>query len=188
MLPGTGPDTGTVVVTGAGLPCCAFVHPARNTVKTRVQAQRTRRSDRVIFFTGCLLFRATKKNLVMMTKPMKLHPFLARTRPVPLRISTHGVSAAPQPGLAGILPPTFTLGSPLFLSLQQYPYSGTPMLPQVILHTAMSLDGRITGFPADLDIYYSLAAQWNPDAILFGSETVLAAVRDNPLLEIPPEH
>jgi 2,5-diamino-6-(ribosylamino)-4(3H)-pyrimidinone 5'-phosphate reductase len=62
------------------------------------------------------------------------------------------------------------------------------MLPKVILHTAMSLDGRITGFPADLDIYYSLAAQWNPDAILFGSETVLAAVRDNPLLEIPPEH
>jgi 2,5-diamino-6-(ribosylamino)-4(3H)-pyrimidinone 5'-phosphate reductase len=62
------------------------------------------------------------------------------------------------------------------------------MLPRVILHTATSLDGRITGFPADLDVYYSLAAQWNPDAILFGSETVLAAVRDNPSLEIPPEH
>jgi 2,5-diamino-6-(ribosylamino)-4(3H)-pyrimidinone 5'-phosphate reductase len=62
------------------------------------------------------------------------------------------------------------------------------MLPRVILHTAMSLDGRITNFPADLDLYYSLAARWNPDAILFGSETVLAAVRDNPLLEVPPEH
>ena len=62
------------------------------------------------------------------------------------------------------------------------------MLPHVILHTATSLDGRITNFPADLDLYYSLAARWNPDAILFGSETVLAAVSDNPSLEVPPEH
>lgn len=62
------------------------------------------------------------------------------------------------------------------------------MLPKVILHTAMSLDGRITNFPADLETYYSLAAQWEPDAILFGSETILAAVRDNPALEVPPEH
>jgi 2,5-diamino-6-(ribosylamino)-4(3H)-pyrimidinone 5'-phosphate reductase len=62
------------------------------------------------------------------------------------------------------------------------------MVPKVILHTATSLDGRITGFPADLDLYYTLAAQWNPDAILFGSETVLAAVRENPSMEVPPEH
>lgn len=62
------------------------------------------------------------------------------------------------------------------------------MLPRVILHTAMSLDGRITNFPANLELYYSLAARWNPDAILFGSETVLAAVRDNPSLEVPSEH
>lgn len=62
------------------------------------------------------------------------------------------------------------------------------MLPNVILHTAMSLDGRITNFPADLEFYYGLAAQWNPDAILFGSETVLAAARADPSLEVPPEH
>jgi 2,5-diamino-6-(ribosylamino)-4(3H)-pyrimidinone 5'-phosphate reductase len=62
------------------------------------------------------------------------------------------------------------------------------MLPRVILHTATSLDGRITGFPADLEHYYTLAAQWNPDAILFGSETVLAAARDNPDLEVPQGH
>jgi 2,5-diamino-6-(ribosylamino)-4(3H)-pyrimidinone 5'-phosphate reductase len=62
------------------------------------------------------------------------------------------------------------------------------MLPKVILHTATSLDGRITNFPADLELYYTLAAQWNPDAILFGSETVLAAVREDPSLEVPPEH
>lgn len=62
------------------------------------------------------------------------------------------------------------------------------MVPKVILRTATSLDGRITGFPADLDLYYILAAQWNPYAILFGSETVLAAIRENPSREVPPEH
>ena len=62
------------------------------------------------------------------------------------------------------------------------------MLPRVILYTAMSLDGRITNFPADLDLYYALAARWNPDAILFGSETVLAASRQDPSMEVPPDH
>jgi 2,5-diamino-6-(ribosylamino)-4(3H)-pyrimidinone 5'-phosphate reductase len=62
------------------------------------------------------------------------------------------------------------------------------MVPDVIIHTAVSLDGRITNFPADLETYYGLAARWNPDAILFGSETVLCAVRDNPALEVPPGH
>lgn len=58
------------------------------------------------------------------------------------------------------------------------------MLPRVILHTAASLDGRITNFPADLELYYGLAARWNPDAVLFGSSTILAA----PTLEVPEEH
>lgn len=62
------------------------------------------------------------------------------------------------------------------------------MLPRVILYTAMSLDGRITNFPADLDLYYALAARWNPDALLFGSETVLAASRQDPSMEVPPDH
>jgi 2,5-diamino-6-(ribosylamino)-4(3H)-pyrimidinone 5'-phosphate reductase len=62
------------------------------------------------------------------------------------------------------------------------------MLPEVILHTATSPDGRITNFPADPELSYTLAAQWNPDAILFGSETVPAAVRENLSLEEPPEH
>jgi 2,5-diamino-6-(ribosylamino)-4(3H)-pyrimidinone 5'-phosphate reductase len=62
------------------------------------------------------------------------------------------------------------------------------MLPRVILHIAMSLDGRIANFPADLELYYLLAARWKPDAILFGSETVLEASRQDPPLEVPPEH
>ena len=55
---------------------------------------------------------------------------------------------------------------------------------RVILHTATSLDGRITNFPADLELYYTLAARWNPDAVLLGSSTILAA----PSLEVPEEH
>ncbi len=58
------------------------------------------------------------------------------------------------------------------------------MLPRVILHTAVSIDGRITGFPADLALYYTLAARWNPDAVLFGSTTILEA----PSLEVPEGH
>jgi len=58
------------------------------------------------------------------------------------------------------------------------------MEPRVILHTATSLDGRITNFPADLELYYSLAGEYNPDAVLFGSSTILEA----PTLEVPEEH
>jgi 2,5-diamino-6-(ribosylamino)-4(3H)-pyrimidinone 5'-phosphate reductase len=37
----------------------------------------------------------------------------------------------------------------------------------------MSLDGKITGFDADVELYYSLAAKWDVDAVLMGSNTVL---------------
>ena len=85
--------------------------------------------------------------------------------------------------------PIFTRqDNPIYTKLLIVPARSLSMLPKVILHIATSLDGRITNFPADLDRYYSLAARWNPDAILFGSETVLAAVRENPALEVPQEH
>ena len=45
------------------------------------------------------------------------------------------------------------------------------MLPRVILHNAISLDGRIDGFPIDLQQYYELTATWKEDATLAGSET-----------------
>jgi len=47
------------------------------------------------------------------------------------------------------------------------------MLPLVILYNAVSLDGRITGFNADVELYYDLASKWNVDAVLMGSNTVL---------------
>jgi len=45
----------------------------------------------------------------------------------------------------------------------------------VILHSAISLDGRTTGFPVDLGLFYSLAGTWREDATLTGADTLLAA-------------
>ena len=56
------------------------------------------------------------------------------------------------------------------------------MLPRVVLHNAVSLDGRIEGFPLDLEQYYQLAATWKEDATLAGSQTFLKAAD-----EAPPE-
>lgn len=56
------------------------------------------------------------------------------------------------------------------------------MLPRVILHNAISLDGRIEGFPVDLQQYYGLAASFGEDATLAGADTFLSAED-----EAPPE-
>ena len=51
------------------------------------------------------------------------------------------------------------------------------MLPRVILHNGVSVDGRMDWFAGDGDmgLYYELAARWNADAMLSGSNTMLAA-------------
>lgn len=56
------------------------------------------------------------------------------------------------------------------------------MLPRVILHNAVSLDGHIDGFPVDLQQFYALIATWKEDATLAGSGTFLKAAS-----EAPPE-
>lgn len=56
------------------------------------------------------------------------------------------------------------------------------MLPKVILHNAVSLDGKIEGFNADLGAYYGLVTRWNEGATLAGSETLL-----HPWEEVPPD-
>ncbi|MGE5288654.1 MAG: dihydrofolate reductase family protein [Micromonosporaceae bacterium] len=47
--------------------------------------------------------------------------------------------------------------------------------PRVTIHNLISLDGRLDGFPADVGLYYELAARFPHEAILTGSTTVLAA-------------
>ena len=56
------------------------------------------------------------------------------------------------------------------------------MLPYIILHNVVSLDGRIDGFTPNIGLYYQLASRWQVDATLAGSNTIL-----NMPDEIPPE-
>jgi 2,5-diamino-6-(ribosylamino)-4(3H)-pyrimidinone 5'-phosphate reductase len=49
------------------------------------------------------------------------------------------------------------------------------MLPRVILHNEVSLDGRFDWITPDLGRFYQLASRWDEDATLAGSETFLAA-------------
>lgn len=56
------------------------------------------------------------------------------------------------------------------------------MLPRVILHNAVSVDGRMDWFEPNLGQYYQLATSWKEDATLVGSDTLLTAPED-----IPPE-
>lgn len=56
------------------------------------------------------------------------------------------------------------------------------MLPRVIIHNQVSLDGRIDWFTPDIGLYYEIAARWQADAHLAGSNTIF-----NPDEEIPPE-
>ena len=54
------------------------------------------------------------------------------------------------------------------------------MLPKIVLHNAVSLDGRITGFEPDIGLFYELTARWTFDAHLTGSNTILQSQEDVP--------
>jgi len=47
--------------------------------------------------------------------------------------------------------------------------------PRVTIHNTASVDGKVTGFPADLGLYYKIAGRVSHDAVLTGSGTLLAA-------------
>jgi len=47
------------------------------------------------------------------------------------------------------------------------------MLPKVILHNAVSVDGRMDNIEPDLGQFYGLAQRWEEDATIVGSETIL---------------
>jgi 2,5-diamino-6-(ribosylamino)-4(3H)-pyrimidinone 5'-phosphate reductase len=48
-------------------------------------------------------------------------------------------------------------------------------LPKVVLHVAVSLDGRIDRFEPDIGRFYALAGTFGEDATLIGSETIMKA-------------
>lgn len=54
------------------------------------------------------------------------------------------------------------------------------MRPRIVIHNALSLDGRMDWFRVDLRTYYQLAAKMEVDAVLAGSDTLLAFERSIP--------
>ncbi|MBI5031348.1 MAG: RibD family protein [Chloroflexi bacterium] len=54
------------------------------------------------------------------------------------------------------------------------------MLPEIILHNGISVDGRMDWFTGDIGLYYELAMRWQIDAMLSGSNTMLAAPEQSP--------
>ncbi|UCD37864.1 MAG: RibD family protein [Fidelibacterota bacterium] len=46
------------------------------------------------------------------------------------------------------------------------------MLPRVVVHNAVSVDGRIDWFTPDVGQFYGLASRWKEDATLAGSDTI----------------
>ena len=53
------------------------------------------------------------------------------------------------------------------------------MMPYIITHNAVSIDGRLDWIEPDLGLYYKIASECNEDATLVGSGTMLAAPTDD---------
>jgi len=54
------------------------------------------------------------------------------------------------------------------------------VLPRVLVHTAVSADGRTTGFDADLGQFYGVVAEWSADCMLTGADTIVMAPEYEP--------
>lgn len=61
------------------------------------------------------------------------------------------------------------------------------MLPRVIMHSAMSLDGRMDWFPADIGLYYETASTWKVNAMMSGADTIIAGSEQMAAHEPDPE-
>ncbi|MBN1244141.1 dihydrofolate reductase family protein [Candidatus Bathyarchaeota archaeon] len=46
------------------------------------------------------------------------------------------------------------------------------MMPKVIIHNSVSLDGSLTDFEPNMELHYQIAGNYKPDAHLIGSNTV----------------
>jgi hypothetical protein len=57
----------------------------------------------------------------------------------------------------------------------QIRHGGLHMIPHVVMHCQVSVDGRIDWLPIDPGLFYESAARWKEDATLAGTDTLLAA-------------
>ena len=46
------------------------------------------------------------------------------------------------------------------------------MLPKIIVHNSISLDGSLTNFEVNMELHYQIAGKYKPDAHLIGSNTI----------------
>lgn len=51
------------------------------------------------------------------------------------------------------------------------------MLPKVILHNSISLDGSLTDFEPNMMLHYQIAGKYGPDAHLIGSNTIKTGIQ-----------
>lgn len=51
------------------------------------------------------------------------------------------------------------------------------MIPKIIIHNTISLDGRLNGFDPNLETYYKIAGTFNEDAVLVGSNTAKIGIK-----------
>jgi 2,5-diamino-6-(ribosylamino)-4(3H)-pyrimidinone 5'-phosphate reductase len=54
------------------------------------------------------------------------------------------------------------------------------LLPRVILHNGVSLDGRVDGYQGGIGQFYQVASAFQADAMLSGSDTLLVAYASSP--------
>ena len=50
------------------------------------------------------------------------------------------------------------------------------MLPTIILHNSISLDGSLTDFSVNMELHYQIAGKYKPDAHLIGSNTIKTGI------------
>lgn len=50
------------------------------------------------------------------------------------------------------------------------------MVPQIILHNSVSLDGSLTNFEPNMKLHYQIAGNYNSDAHLIGSNTIKTGI------------
>ena len=50
------------------------------------------------------------------------------------------------------------------------------MLPYIILHNSISLDGSLLNFEVNMNLHYQIAGKFKPDAHLIGSNTIKTGI------------
>lgn len=50
------------------------------------------------------------------------------------------------------------------------------MIPNIILHNSISLDGSLTNFDVNMELHYQIAGKYKPDAHLIGSKTIKTGI------------